>query len=121
MGYQRAFAQILLWTVGNAWMKPTNMLRITKLSNLRREAGVAHGGEKHSISVDVCGDGSKFISFETGIVGKQAAGAVMVQSGGTVLYNTVCYESRPGDFDFIPLRFVATKSMRSMFHVLLMC
>ena len=66
--------------------------------------GWSHGGSRDVCTVDLTGDGSKVLSFETGLVGKQANGAVMVRSGGTVLYNTVCCEENPGDVDFCPLR-----------------
>ena len=64
----------------------------------------SHLGERHAIEVDIRGDGSCMIAFETGLIGKQASGAVVVRSGGTIVYNTACYESAEGDFDFIPLR-----------------
>jgi len=54
--------------------------------------------------VDLSDDGSNVIKFETGVIGKQANGAVMTQSGETVVYTTACATDAPGDFDFIPLR-----------------
>jgi polyribonucleotide nucleotidyltransferase len=74
------------------------------VSSALPEIREAHCGERHAVEVDVRGDGTSLLVFETGLVGKQASGAVMVRSGGTVVYNTACYESPEGDFDFIPLR-----------------
>jgi len=64
----------------------------------RRAAALAlqsdHGGSRSSIDVDVSGDGSKILTFETGVIGKQAAGAAMVSCGGTVVYTTACFSPK---------------------------
>ena len=48
--------------------------------------------------------GDQELSFETGKIGRQANGAVMLTVGGTILYATVCTEDMPQDIDFAPLR-----------------
>lgn len=66
--------------------------------SVRRRAALAiqsdHGGGRSTIDVDVCGDGSKILTFETGVIGKQAAGAAIVTCGGTVVYTTACYSPK---------------------------
>lgn len=58
--------------------------------------------ERKSISVDVDG---KEIVFETGKIGRQAGGAVLVRCGETILFNTACAEKESApDADFFPLR-----------------
>lgn len=56
--------------------------------------------EKITITV-----GGQEITFETGKIGRQANGAVLVRCGDTVLFNTACAapEASP-DIDFLPLR-----------------
>lgn len=58
--------------------------------------------ERKSITVNVDG---KEIVFETGKIGRQAGGAVLVRCGETILFNTACAnpEADP-DADFFPLR-----------------
>ena len=67
-------------------------------SSTRSAAALAlksdHGGSRSSIDVDVSGDGSKILTFETGVIGKQAAGAAMVSCGGTVVYTTACFSPK---------------------------
>jgi hypothetical protein len=64
----------------------------------------SHGGERQTIAIDLTGDGTRMLTLETGLIGKQAAGAVVASSGGTVTFNTVCYDKKEGDYDFCPLK-----------------
>mmetsp|Transcript_10460 Transcript_10460/g.27706 ORF Transcript_10460/g.27706 Transcript_10460/m.27706 type:complete len:272 (+) Transcript_10460:110-925(+) len=61
-----------------------------------------HGGASTTVSVEIAE--GKTITFETGVMGKQANGAVMTTCGGTIVYSTACATEDPGDFDFCPLR-----------------
>lgn len=57
---------------------------------------------KHSTSVLV---GDNEIVFETGRIGRQANGAVLLTCKDTVLFNTACAESEAAEnIDFLPLR-----------------
>lgn len=58
--------------------------------------------ERKTISVNVDG---KEITFETGKIGRQAGGSVLVRCGETILFNTACAEKESApDADFFPLR-----------------
>lgn len=58
--------------------------------------------ERKTFSVVV---GGKEIIFETGKIGRQAGGAVLVRCGETILFNTACAASEANpDTDFLPLR-----------------
>jgi polyribonucleotide nucleotidyltransferase len=47
----------------------------------------------------------KEITIETGKIARQASGAIMLQSGGTVILATACQAPKPAqDVDFLPLR-----------------
>ena len=54
-----------------------------------------------SISFPVAG---KTLSFETGKIGRQAAGSVVARTEDTIVYSTVCYEREAKPVDFVPLR-----------------
>ena len=41
--------------------------------------------------------------FETGKLGRQASGAIMLTRGETVLYSTACFASEAREIDFVPL------------------
>ena len=55
----------------------------------------------HTLSFEVAG---KKMSFETGKIGRQAAGAVVARTGDTMIYSTVCYQRDSTPVDFTPLR-----------------
>jgi polyribonucleotide nucleotidyltransferase len=48
--------------------------------------------------------GEQEIIFETGKIGRQAGGAVLVRAGETILFNTACADYTKGEDDFLPLR-----------------
>jgi len=48
--------------------------------------------------------GEQEIIFETGKIGRQAGGAVLVRAGETILFNTACADYSKGEDDFLPLR-----------------
>lgn len=47
--------------------------------------------------------GGREITIETGRIGRQANGAVMIRDGDTMVYATACAEEEAGDTDFLPL------------------
>lgn len=56
--------------------------------------------QKTTVSID-----DKTITFETGIIARQANGAVLLTCGGTVLLSTACEGPKPSvETDFLPLR-----------------
>lgn len=56
--------------------------------------------QKTTVSID-----GKIITFETGMVARQANGAVLLTCGETVLLSTACQGSKPStETDFLPLR-----------------
>lgn len=58
--------------------------------------------DHHKTTVSIDG---KTITFETGIVARQANGAVLLTCGETVLLSTACQGSKPSaETDFLPLR-----------------
>lgn len=58
--------------------------------------------ERHILKLTV---GEQELIFETGKIGRQANGAVLLRSGDTVLFNTACAEATPSPAnDFLPLR-----------------
>ncbi|CAM9410792.1 unnamed protein product, partial [Phaeothamnion confervicola] len=48
--------------------------------------------------------GERRLTFETGRIGRQAHGAVLLTDGETVLYSTACAEPSGGPLDFVPLK-----------------
>ncbi len=49
--------------------------------------------------------GDKTLTFETGMIARQANGAVMLHCGETTLFSTACASAKPlEDVDFLPLR-----------------
>lgn len=58
--------------------------------------------DHHKTTVSIDG---KTITFETGVVARQANGAVLLTCGETVLLSTACQGSKPSaETDFLPLR-----------------
>ena len=55
---------------------------------------------KHSVEIEL---GGKIITLETGYIAKQAAGAVLVRSGETMVLSTVCDGEPRAGLDFFPL------------------
>ncbi|KAL8152409.1 hypothetical protein V2J09_010169 [Rumex salicifolius] len=65
-------------------------------------APLLHDAPRHiSVKIPV---GDRYITVETGRIGRQASGAVMVTDGETVVYTTVCLSDIPSEpTDFYPL------------------
>lgn len=60
-------------------------------------------GAVHTLTVNLSSDSPPLV-FETGKVGRQAAGAVVLTRGDTVLYSTASRDDKPKeDIDFLPL------------------
>ena len=55
---------------------------------------------QESVSVDLNG---RLLSIETGKIGKQADGSVVVRMGDTLVLVTACWTKDPRDVDFLPL------------------
>mmetsp|Transcript_25226 Transcript_25226/g.79148 ORF Transcript_25226/g.79148 Transcript_25226/m.79148 type:complete len:263 (-) Transcript_25226:283-1071(-) len=60
-------------------------------------------GSKLTVNLGAPGSEEPLV-FETGKIGRQANGAVMLTVGDTMLYATVCADKMPQDIDFAPLR-----------------
>lgn len=60
-------------------------------------------GAVHTVTIDI-GDDAPSIVIQTGKIGRQAAGAVTVTRGDTVLYATAARDEKPKEeIDFLPL------------------
>lgn len=59
------------------------------------------GRNRESVSVSV---GGKEITFETGMIARQAGGSVMLKCGDTHIMSTACSAPSSDDIDFLPLR-----------------
>ncbi|MCH9614044.1 MAG: Polyribonucleotide nucleotidyltransferase [Chlamydiia bacterium] len=59
------------------------------------------GRERKSVSVSV---GGKEITFETGMIARQAGGSVMLKCGDTHIMSTACSAPSADDIDFLPMR-----------------
>jgi len=66
----------------------------------REQSLAALGMTKHTVSVTI---GGREITLETGYIAKQAAGAVMVRCGETVILSTCCDGEPRAGLDFFPL------------------
>jgi len=62
---------------------------------------ITSDGPKSILTVNV---GQTPVVFETGVIGRQAHGSVVVKCGETVLYSSACAEKNSQDIDFAPLR-----------------
>jgi polyribonucleotide nucleotidyltransferase len=60
-------------------------------------------GPVHTLTVNLC-ENSEPLIFQTGKIGRQAAGAITLTRGDTVLYSTAARDDNPKeDIDFLPL------------------
>jgi len=65
---------------------------------------IESSGNVHTLTVNLGYAGnSKPLVFETGKVGRQASGAVMLTRGDTVVYSTACFDDEAREIDFVPL------------------
>ncbi|KAJ0771564.1 putative polyribonucleotide nucleotidyltransferase [Helianthus annuus] len=77
---------------------------------LKRDSDDVTGSEKeakpffpnlHTVKIPV---GDRFITVETGQIGRQASGSVVVRDGETIVYTTVCMSDVPSEpSDFFPM------------------
>eukprot|EP00638_Chattonella_subsalsa_P004659 CAMPEP_0117753990 /NCGR_PEP_ID=MMETSP0947-20121206/12567_1 /TAXON_ID=44440 /ORGANISM="Chattonella subsalsa, Strain CCMP2191" /LENGTH=756 /DNA_ID=CAMNT_0005573003 /DNA_START=332 /DNA_END=2602 /DNA_ORIENTATION=- len=58
-------------------------------------------GAKQILTVNV---GESPLIFETGVIGRQAHGSIILKNGETVLYASACADKNPQEIDFSPLR-----------------
>lgn len=58
--------------------------------------------KEHTMTLSI---GGRDLTFKTGKIARQAGGAVMLQSGETIVLSTACAATKPGEnIDFFPLR-----------------
>lgn len=74
-----------------------------KRRNAMLEKGIPVPGVSQQVIVEFAP--GKEMTFETGRIARQAAGAVITRIGGTIVYCTACCENEPSaNVDFLPLR-----------------
>jgi polyribonucleotide nucleotidyltransferase len=100
---------LLLWLPGydcfgaSRLRIPRNGLSKSSRSSLSMSSAyrTTSKGSQHSLTFEVAG---KEMSFETGRIGRQASGSVVVKMKDTMVYTTVCAEREATPVDFTPLR-----------------